>query len=99
MKKIRHNRFKQRGDVQTAQKKGLNPLAFGYAGAITFAFCMLAVGFLAPMGLYQGAATMMGQYHMFFSLSILGVILGMIEAAILGFIFAYLFAWVYNKFA
>lgn len=76
----------------------LNELALGYAGSIVSIVGMLLLGTLGNMGLYSGAAQMMGQGHMFFSLSIAGIITGMIEAAIIGFIALYALGWVYNKF-
>lgn len=76
----------------------LNAIASGSAGAIVSAIAMLTLGFLANIGLYIGAASMMSQWHMFFDLSIFGIITGVIEAAIIGFIFVYLFALFYNKF-
>ena len=77
----------------------LNALAFGYAGAIISAACMLLGGILPIFGLYKGATNMMMQWQMFYSPSIFGIITGMIEAAVIGFIAVYAFAWVYNKFA
>jgi len=41
---------------------------------------------------------MMTQWHMFFSLTIFGILTGMIEAAVISFLFFYIFAWIYNKF-
>lgn len=76
----------------------LNALALGYAGAIISAVGMLLLGILGNLGIYISAAQMMGQLHMFFSLSIAGIITGMIEAAIISFVFVYAFGWVYNKF-
>lgn len=76
----------------------LNTLALGYAGAIISAACMLLLGLFGNIGLYMGAVGMMMQWHMFFSLSVAGIITGMIEAAIISFIALYAFGWVYNKF-
>ncbi len=76
----------------------LNALALGYAAAIISALCMLLLGVLGNIGIYTGAVQMMQQWHMFFSLSILGIITGMIEVAIIGFVFGYLFGWFYNRF-
>ncbi|TFH41253.1 MAG: hypothetical protein E4G94_08260, partial [ANME-2 cluster archaeon] len=59
---------------------------------------MLLLGVFGNLGIYTGAVEMMQQWHMFFSLSIVGIIAGMIEAAIIGFVFAYAFGWIYNKF-
>lgn len=76
----------------------LNELALGYAAAIISAATMLLLGILGNAGIYSTAAEQMMKWHMFFSLSIGGIIAGMIEAAIIGFIFGYVFAWLYNKF-
>ena len=75
----------------------LNALALGYAGAITPAFGMFLLGIAGNIGIYEGAVKMMEEWHMFFSLSIGGIIAGMFEAGIIGFIFTYVFGWVYNK--
>ncbi len=76
----------------------LNALALGYAGAIISAIGMLLLGIAGNIGIYVGAAEQMASWHMFFSLSVAGIITGIIEAAVISFIFAYAFAWVYNKF-
>ncbi|MBU0963171.1 MAG: hypothetical protein KKD48_04680 [Nanoarchaeota archaeon] len=75
----------------------LNALALGYAAAIVSAVAMLLLGILGNIGVYSGAVSMMEQWHIFFSLSIIGIFTGMIEAAIISFIFMYAFGWVYNK--
>lgn len=79
--------------------KNLNELNFGFAGAIISAICMLLLGILGiwNVGIYTGAVNMMQNTHMFFSLSVGGIILGMIEVAIIGFVSLYLFALIYNK--
>lgn len=76
--------------------RNLNSLALGYAAAITSAAGMLILGILGNLGLYAGAVQMMEQWHMFFSLSIGGIIAGMIEAAVIGFVFGCIFGWAYN---
>lgn len=76
----------------------LNELAVGYAAAIISAAIMLLLGIAGNIGLYSGAVEVMQQAHMFFSLSIVGIITGMIEGAVISFILGYAFAWVYNKF-
>lgn len=76
----------------------LNPLALGYTAAILSAVCMLALGVLGNIGIYTGAVQMMQQWHMFFSLSIAGILAGIIEAAVISFVFAYAFGLLYNKF-
>jgi len=71
--------------------------ALASSGAIISAVVMLLLGIGANIGIYTGAAEMMQQWHMFFSFSFGGIIVGMIEAAIITYIFLYAFAWVYNK--
>ena len=79
--------------------KTLNALALGYAGATITALCMLLLGILGNLGLYTGAVAMMEEWHMFFSLSIMGIFGGMVEAAIISFVVLYMFALLYNLFA
>jgi len=76
----------------------LNSLALGYAGAIISAVCMLLLGILVNLGLYESAAMQMSQWHMFFSPSLTGIIAGMIEAAVISFVAFYAFGYVYNYF-
>ena len=78
--------------------KTLNALAFGYAGATISAIVMLLLGILGNFGIYSGAVAQMLEWHIFFSLSIVGIISGMIEGAITSFIFFYAFAAIYNIF-
>ncbi len=79
-------------------KAKLNPLALGGAAAILAALIMLLLGILGNIGVYTGAVDMMQQWHVFFSLSIGGIIAGMAEAAVISFVFVYLFGFIYNKF-
>ena len=76
--------------------KTLNALALGYAGAIISAGSMLVMSLLAKAGLYTGATMHMAEWHMFFSLSLGGIIGGMIEAAVITFVILYAFAILYN---
>ena len=77
----------------------LSSLTFGYALAVWSAAFMLIIGIFGNLGLYLGAVEMMEQWHMFFSLSVFGIIGGMIESAIISFVLGYSFVWLYNKFA
>lgn len=77
----------------------LNPLALGYTGAVLAAICMLLLGVLGSFGVYTNAVNAMMQWHLFFSLSISGIIAGMFEGAASGFIMLYVFGWVYNTIA
>ena len=75
----------------------LNALVLGYASATVSAGSMLLLGILGNLGIYMNAVDMMKQWHMFFSLSFLGIISGMIEAAVIGFVIIYAFGLIYNK--
>lgn len=75
-----------------------NALSLGYAGAIIYATWMLLLSMAASLGIYVNAAEQMMEWHLFYSLSIVGTITGMIEAAVHGFVFLYVLAWLYNKF-
>jgi ABC-type enterobactin transport system permease subunit len=81
------------------EKAKLNSLALGYTGAIVAAVIMLLLGILGNIGVYTGAVEAMQQWHVFFSLSIGGIIAGIVEGAVVTFIFVYLFGFIYNKFS
>ena len=74
----------------------LHALNLGYAGAIVSALVMLLLGILGNLGIYEGAVEMMAAWHLFFSLSVVGIIGGMIESAVISFVLLYLFAITYN---
>ncbi len=76
----------------------LNPLAFGASAAIVAGLSMLILGILGNIGVYKGAVEMASLWHMFFSLTPVGILTGMIEGAIVSFVFFYIFGWIYNKF-
>lgn len=80
-------------------EKRLDPLALGYSLALLSAICMLTLGILGNLGVYNNAMQMMQSWHMYFSPSIGGIIAGMLEAAILSFLGGYLIAVFYNKTA
>lgn len=76
----------------------LNAKSMGYSIALLSALYMLLLGILGNFGVYLGAVEMMQKWHLFFSLSLTGIITGIIEAAVHGFIAGYLLAYLYNKF-
>lgn len=76
----------------------LNALAFGYAGATLAVIGMVVLGILGNIGLYTEAIGHMQDWHAFFSLSVVGIISGAIEAAIWNFVIFWLFGWLYNLF-
>lgn len=67
------------------------------AGALTAALCMLLLSILNGLGLYQGAAEQMMAWHMFYTPTVGGTLVGMIEAAIITYIGLFVFAWIYNS--
>ncbi len=79
------------------EKTKLRSLALAGSAAMVAAVVMLLLGILGNIGVYTGAVEMMQQWHMFFSLSIGGIIAGMFEAAIITFVFIYLFGFLYNR--
>ncbi len=76
----------------------LNSLALGYSGAILASLGMLILWLLGSVGYYTEAVVMMEGWHMFFSLSLVGLIGGIIEAGIWSFVGLYIFGEIYNKF-
>jgi len=75
----------------------LDALKLGYAGAIWAALAMFVLSLLASVGIYSEMAIQMSKWHMFYSVTVIGTITGMIEAAIVTFIALYVFGWIYNK--
>lgn len=77
--------------------KKINVLALSISGSIISGLLMLILGIFGNVGIYTGAVEMMMQWHMFFSLSIFGIITGIIEAVVITFVWVYLFGFIYNK--
>lgn len=74
----------------------LNAQPTATALAVWSALVMLLLWVLAKMGLYVSAAEAMASWHMFFNLSFMGLVGGMIEAAVISFLGVYSFVFVYN---
>jgi len=75
----------------------IKEFAFGIAGGTVAAIAMLLLGVLGTLGYYTFAAETMENMHYFFTLTPIGILLGMIEAGLVYFVFMYLFAWTYNR--
>ncbi len=75
----------------------LNAFAFGGSAAIVALVGMMLLGLLGNFGVYMGAVEMMEAWHMFFSLTLGGIIAGMIEGAVMSFFLFWIFAWLYNQ--
>ena len=74
----------------------LHAISLGYAGAIVSAVLMLVLGVFGNLGIFTSAVEAMKSWHIFFSLSPMGIIGGMIEAAVFSFVLLYLFSLTYN---
>ncbi len=66
--------------------------------AVWSALFMLVLWLLSKVGLYVSAAEQMAEWHVFFDLSLAGLIGGMIEAAVMSVIGVYAFVYIYNLF-
>ena len=78
-------------------KQKLNERALSYSFAIVAAAGMLLTGIAGNLGWYSEFVVVMMQMHEFFSLSVAGIIAGMLEAAIWSFLGGWFIAWIYNK--
>ena len=83
--------------IRVKMEKNLNAKAFGYSLGIVSGFIMLILGILGNLGLYLSGVSAMAEWHIFFDLSVLGIIAGIIEAGIFGFVFGWLVAVIYNR--
>jgi len=58
---------------------------------------MLLLGILGNLGLYMNGVEAMQQWHLFFDLSALGIVAGIVEAVVFSFAVGWLFAYLYNR--
>jgi hypothetical protein len=77
----------------------LNAQPVATALAVWSALVMLLLWVLAKMGLYVSAIEAMASWHMFFNMTFIGLIGGMIEAAVISFLGVYSFVFIYNLVA
>lgn len=75
----------------------LDATAFASSAAVIAAVVMLLLGIFGNLGVYAGAVDMMEQWHLFFDLSAVGILAGMVEAAIVTFVFCWAFVALYNR--
>ena len=73
-----------------------NTHALASSGAVVAAVSMLLLGIGANIGVYEGAALMMQQWHMFYAPTFVGTITGMIEAAVITYISILVIVWIYG---
>lgn len=70
---------------------------FALAGGITAAAGMLLLSLLNAVGLYETATMRMQDWHILYTPTVAGTILGMIEAAIITYIWLSVIVLIYNK--
>tara|TARA_Y100000034_G_scaffold130215_1_gene188087 strand:+ start:7963 stop:8211 length:249 start_codon:yes stop_codon:yes gene_type:complete len=80
-------------------KNAWNVQALAKAVAAFSALTMVVFWLLGTAGIYMSAVEAMTQWHIFFNLTLLGLIGGVAEAAIWGYIGGYVFGWLYNRWA
>ncbi len=77
----------------------LDPYALGYSFAVLGGLTMLVLSIVGRLGYGLDAVAVMAAFHIGYSLSIVGIIMGIIEGAIGSFVYGYLIAYFYNRFA
>lgn len=70
----------------------LDPLPFAAAAATGATVIMLLLGVFGAIGVYKGGVEMMGEWHLFFTPTLVGTIAGILEAVIITGVFTYVFA-------
>ncbi|MFQ5801014.1 MAG: hypothetical protein ACE5HH_04770 [Candidatus Hydrothermarchaeales archaeon] len=81
------------------EKTVLDPLALGYSAAVLGGLIMLVLSIVGLLGFGGEAVRIMQAYHIWYSLSVVGIVLGIIEGAIGSFVGGYLIAYFYNRSA
>ena len=79
--------------------KQLDAKALGFAGASVSAIIMFVMWLAGNIGWWGAQVKMMMVWHNSFTLSVIGLLGGMVEAAVYGFIILYGIAWFYNRFS
>ena len=77
----------------------VNSLALGYAlGAVRVAV-LLVVSVFGFFGYAEGAVSLVESLHFTFSLSVFGILAGLVETMLWGFLMGLLLGWTYNLFS
>ena len=76
--------------------KKLSEKGLGYSVALVSGLSMILLWIFGNLGIYSSAVNQMIRWHMFFSLNLVGIIAGTIEAVFWGFIGGWLIAYFYN---
>lgn len=77
----------------------LNANGLGLTLAIWSAVYMLVISLLGLGGIYLNGVEAMQAWHIWYDLTTVGIILGIIEAFVIAYVGGYLVAWLYNKLA
>jgi len=73
-------------------------MGLGLSFAIYSGLCMLILSLLGIAGYAESAIKVMESFHIWFSISFVGIIAGILEAGIFGFVSGIIIAFLYNKF-
>lgn len=74
----------------------LNTRAFGWVAAIVEVIFVLFAWFLATLGDATAFLDLLRTIYIGFDASLIGLLIGLVEALAVGFAFGYIMAWVYN---
>jgi len=80
-------------------KTSLSPHGLGIALAAVSALLMLVLSLVGLAGYGQEAVAMMQTHHIGYDLTVVGIIIGIVEAAVFSYVAAYIFGVIYNKYA
>lgn len=77
----------------------LNPNGLGIALAILSAVGMLLLSLLGLSDRALEAVRIMQTHHIWYDLTAVGILAGILEAAVASYVLGYVLAWLYNRFA
>jgi hypothetical protein len=80
------------------EKREWDPQALGISLGILGALAMLLLSIVGKLGYGLEAVRIMAAFHIGYSLSLVGIVVGMGEAAVASYVFGYLTAYLYNRF-
>lgn len=81
------------------KEQHLNPNALGISLAIISGISMLILSLLGLSEKALKAVEIMKWNHIWYDLTVFGIIAGIIEAAVFSYVIGYALAWLYNRFA
>jgi hypothetical protein len=84
-------------DLEVTMK--LQPLAFGIAAGLVWAFGVFFAGIFAMFDWGNAFVTMLGSFYLGYGPTVVGAIIGALWAVVDGFCFGFVIAWIYNRVA